>query len=194
MNKKIFVTLITLVAVVLLATPLMSTVQACRPYRGRKTVVAYENSISLAPVPGTTEVKWSEDGHVVIRKGTQRVGEYDGPLGVGMMYSEGIISVTKFDIPPSGTPPTSVGKGGAIYKEKIVIESGPYGAGSLEGVCVMKWTINTVDTPQSYDYIGYSIFGHGTGGLSGITLKYKTTGSALPPYPPSLQEGIMILP
>ena len=194
MNKKIFVTFMTLVAVVLLATPLMSTAQGWGPSGGPKTVVPYENFISLAPVPGTTEVKWSGDGHVVIRKGTQRVGEYDGPLGVGIMYSEGIISVTEFEIPPSGTPSTSVGKGGAVYKERIVIESGPYGAGTLEGICVMQWDINTVDSPQIYDYVGYSTFGHGTGGLAGIMLKYTTTGSALPPYPPGLQEGEMVIP
>jgi hypothetical protein len=199
MNKKILVTFITLLAVVILATPLIGSAQACRHSGRSKKVVPYENSISLAVVPDSTEEKWSEDGHVVIRKGTQRIGAYDGPLGVGTMYSEAIISVTRFTIPPSGTPPTSVGRGGAVYKEKYVIESGPYGAGTLEGICVMKWDINTVDTPPHYDYVGYSTFGHGTGGLAGITLKYKTTGSALPAGPglppaPGLQEGIMTLP
>jgi hypothetical protein len=198
LNKKILGAFITLLAVAALVTPLFGTAQACMHGRKSKTVVPYENSISMAVVPGTTEEKWSEDGHVVIRKGTQRIGAYDGPLGVGTMYSEAIISVTKFEIPPSGTPPSSVGKGGAIYREKYEIESGPYGAGTLEGRCIMKWDINTVDTPKYYDYVSYSTFGQGTGGLAGITLKYKTTGSVLPagaglPPPPGLQVGIMIL-
>jgi hypothetical protein len=198
LNKKLLVTFITLLAVAMLATPLIGAAQACRHGARLKKVVPYETSISMAVVPGTTEEKWSEDGHVVIRKGTQRTGAYDGPLGVGILYSEAVISVTKFEIPPSGTPPSSVGHGGAIYKEKYVIESGPFGAGTLEGICVMKWDINTVNTPQYYDYVGYSTFGHGTGGLAGITLKYKTTGSALPaapglPPPPGLQEGVMIM-
>ena len=197
-NKKILVTFVILFAVAMLATPLIGTAQACRHNGRSKTVVSYENSISMTVIPGTTEEKWSEDGSVVIRKGTQRTGAYDGPLGVGVMYSEAIISVTKFEVPPSGTPPTSIGRGGAVYKEIYVIESGPFGAGTLEGVCVMKWDINTVDTPQHYDYVGYSTFGHGTGGLAGITLKYETTGSGLPAGPglappPGLQEGIMIL-
>jgi hypothetical protein len=204
LNKKILATFITLLAVAMLVTPLVGTAQACghdgrsKTHGGRsKTVVPYENSISLAVVPGTTEEKWSEDGLVCIRKGTQRIGAYDGPLGVGTMYSDAIISVTKFEIPPG--PAGSVGHGGAVYKERYVIESGPFGAGTLEGICVMKWDSNTVDTPKYYDYVGYSTFGHGTGGLAGITLKYKTTGSALPagpglPPPPGLQEGIMVLP
>jgi len=193
-NRKILAGLLTLLMVALLVTPFVSSANACDHGRRSKTVVLYENYISLAPVPGTTEEKWSQDGTVCIRKGTQRIGEYDGPLGIGTMYSDAIISVTIFEVPPSGTPPTSIGHGGAIYKEKYVIESGPFGAGTLEGICVMKWDSNTVDTPKYYDYVGYSTFGHGTGGLAGITLKYETTGSALPPYPPGLQQGIMILP
>ena len=194
MNRKILAGLITILLVALLLMPLVSSASACNQHRKSKTVAHYEAFISMVPVPGTAEEKWSDDGHVVIRKGTQRTGVYDGPLGVGMMYSEAIISVTKFDVPPSGTPSTSIGHGGAIYKERYVIESGPFGAGTLEGICVMKWDINTVDLPQYYDYVGYSTFGHGTGGLAGITLKYETTGSALPPFPPGLQQGIMILP
>jgi hypothetical protein len=193
LNKKILAGLISLLIVVLLVTPLVSLGSACGRGRRSNTVVPYENSIALSVIPETTEVQWSGDGTVVIRKGTQRVGAYDGPLGVGTMYSEAIVSVTKFEVPPSGTPSTSIGHGGAIYKERYVIDSGPFGAGTLEGVCVMKWDINTVDFPQYYDYVGYSTFGHGTSGLAGITLKYETTGSALPPYPPGLQQGIMVL-
>lgn len=194
MNKRILAVVLASLAIVMLIAPLFGTAEACKHSCKSKTVVSYENSISLAPIPGTTEEKWSEDGTVVIRKGTQRIGAYDGPLGLGTMYSEAIISVTKFVVPPSGTPPTSIGQGGAIYKEKYVIESGPFGAGTLEGICIMKWNIDTVNMPQLYDYVGYSIFDHGTDGLSEITLKYETTGSALPPYPPGLQQGIMILP
>ncbi len=147
----------------------------------------------MTVVAQPTYVKWSDDGLLVIRKGAQREGAYDGPLGVGTLYSETIISVTKFDEYIPGTPPASIGHGFGIYREQYVIDSGPFGAGTLKGITILEWDIQTVNDPKHYEYSGNCVFGHGTGGLAGIKLKYSLTGSIVPPTP-GLQAGIMILP
>lgn len=183
----------------MLVAPFIGNAQAAVNENHRKTVLPYENYIALQVVPGSSQDHWSGDGLTLVRTGTQREGPYDGPLGVGTMYSEALISVTRFSIAPSGTPPSAAGTGHAVYREKYVIDSGPYGAGTLEGICIMKWESNTVEEPKFYDFVGYSTFARGTGGLEGIKLQYETTGSALPegpglPPPPSYQFGTIRLP
>lgn len=197
--KKIGLSFVIIMSIIILSVPTIGMTQAQENGNQKKTVSPYENYISLNVIPNTSQDHWSGDGSTLVRTGTQREGPYNGPLGIGRMYSEAIISVTRFSIAPSGTPPTASGEGRAVYKEKYVIETGPYGAGTLEGICVMQWESNTVEEPKFYDFMGYSIFAHGTGGLDGIKLIYQTTGSALPagpglPPPPSYQVGTITLP
>ena len=193
LNRKILTLTIALLAVVALAAPLIGPAQACRNRGRAKTIVPYEASIVMTVVTQPTFTKWSDDGLLVIRKGSLREGAYDGPLGNGTLYSENIISITKFDVYINGTPAASIGHGFGIYREQYVIDSGPYGAGTLTGITIMQWDIQTVDDPKSYTYWAYCVFGQGTGDLAGIKLTYSLTGTIIPPAP-GLQSGTLILP
>jgi hypothetical protein len=109
---------------------LISNVQA------KKTVVAFSYTETL-PVSKATNVnvKWTPDWHTNINRGTYRTSSYSGPLGIGTIYYETIISVTHYDNQTTGYTTFS---GHGNYREVITITKGPYGAGTIEGIRVME--------------------------------------------------------
>ena len=117
MNKKI---LVLALAVAMLALPMVRIAQASRikePY-----YVEY----GVMPVSGPTVEK--EVGVNEILRGRVMQGPYDGPLGVGTMTAELVISKTN----------TKAEKGVTIFKNTLEITSGPYGAFTLEGLTHFK--------------------------------------------------------
>lgn len=117
MNKKI---LVIALAVAVLALPIISIAQASRikePY-----YVEY----GVMPVSGPTVEK--EVGVVEIARGSVLAGPYNGPLGVGTMTAELVISKTN----------TKAEKGVTTFKNTLEITSGPYGAFTLEGLTHFK--------------------------------------------------------
>jgi hypothetical protein len=157
MNKKVLVIALAILAAAMLATPLIGTTQAClcrtkitrEPYHAQYTVhLTY---------PGTTEVK----GDYTIAKGAIAQGAYDGPLGVGTMTAELQILVVN----------TVTGKAWSIFKNTLVINSGPYGAGTMVG---FSWFVYA-NSPLPYD--GGTLL-CGSGNLKGfIVSAHKLTAA-----------------
>ncbi len=191
-GKQLTILLVALLATILLTTTCAGVVTA------KKTTLPYQDTQSQTELAGTVEEKWSQDGHVCIRTGNQRVGAYNGPLGVGTFYSTNIISMNFLEIPPS-TPFTfgigTVMNGFGIYNVTIVIESGPYGAGTIQGSNHIYWDMNLTGPRLSwyYDIWGTLNLQGGTGGLKGIKIDAATTQNALRALP-MVFNGELTLP
>ena len=178
MERRLLVfSTISILLLSMLASCLIATVAA------EKTTVPYQYTLKVSEIPGTVSEKWSQDGHVDIRTGNQRVGTYNGPLGVGTWYSENVLSISYLDIPPS-TPfvfAGSVGHGFGIYKATLVINNGPYGSGTLEGVSRFSWDydLRAGVSTRHYDINGITNLQGGTDDLKGIKLDATTYQNGL---------------
>ena len=163
MNKKALA-----LTLVLLAIPMLAMV----PVQAKKTIVPFTDVVTVQEtVSGTTVEKLSGDGHLRIATGTQRVGEYIGPLGTGMFYSEAIISIMEnWFITPTG-------KGRGVYKIRLEITSGSElindGTGTLEGIMTVKTEFDMTETPPLMEFWSKVSLKHGTGDLEGIMMKYE---------------------
>jgi hypothetical protein len=165
-DKKILTLTITLLMIAMIGTQMVGTAQACKSgkqktagttqtclCRPRMTREPYHVQYSVHGIQSPTiEVK----GDYRIIKGSVQQGAYDGPLGKGTMTAELIIFVTN----------TVTGKGWATLKNTLVIDSGPYGAGTLVGFTWFKY-----DNSQ-LPYDGSTLL-WGTGDLSGISVSAK---------------------
>ncbi len=193
MKRKQLISFIVISATIaLLTTPYVPFAEA------GKTTIPYQDTQSVTEIAGTVHEKWSQDGHVCIRTGNERVGAYDGPLGVGTFYSTNVISMTFLEIPPS-TPFTfglgTVAIGFGIYKVTIVIESGPYGSGTIQGSYHIYWDMD-MRLPRAsmhYDIWGTLNLQGGTGGLKGIKIDATSTQNALRALPMEF-DGELTLP
>lgn len=87
------------------------------------------------------------------------------------MYTEAIISITHYDNETTGYT-TYHGHGN--YYTIFAITSGPYGAGTLEGVSVQTWDYDNNRNPKSMNW-GNATFQSGTGDLKGIKMVYTWT-------------------
>jgi hypothetical protein len=143
-----------LVIVAMLITPLIGTAQA---YKVREPYHAEYRVVQIQP-PTSSEVK----GDYQITKGSIAQGHYVGPLGEGTMTAELLVAVHN----------TVTGKAWATLKNTIVIDSGPFGAGTVVGFTWFKYD----NSPLPYD--GHTILG-GTGDLRGVSVfadKLPATG------------------
>ena len=180
-----------LLFVCMMATPLVSKVQA------KKTVIPYDYTIIGPPAAETiVDEKFMADGHIRIAKGTYRTYPYDGPLGVGSVYTEAIISITHVEDPE--IYPLTKFHGHGNYRSIITITSGPYGTGTLEGVSVLEWDgdLSMPFGPQTYYYVwGDIVYSRGTGDLKGIMMRQTMFTTTLSPTLASTQvTGEIILP
>ncbi len=191
-GKRLVLLLVAFSAIILLNTMFTDVVSA------KKTTLPYQDTQPVTELAGTVQEKWSQDGHVCIRTGNQRVGAYDGPLGVGTFYSTNIISMTFLEIPPSTPFKFGVGTlatGFGIYNITIVIDSGPYGSGTIQGLNHIYWDMD-LRLPASSMH--YNIWGtldlhSGTDGLQGIKVNATCTQNALRGLP-QVFDGELTLP
>jgi hypothetical protein len=150
MNRKILLITLAIFAIAILLTPVFGTAQACtygpklvkEPYHAEYRVLQIQPATS-------TEVK----GDYTITKGALYQGPYDGPLGKGTMTAELLMAVYN----------TVTGKGSATLKNTLVIDSGPYGAGTIVGFTWFKYDNSPLP------YWGYTILG-GTGSLRDVSV------------------------
>jgi hypothetical protein len=174
----------------MMATPLVSKVQA------KKTVIPYDYTIIGPPAAETiVDEKFVADGQLRIAKGTYRTYSYDGPLGVGSVYTEAIISITHAEDPE--TYPYTKFYGNGNYRAILTITSGPYGTGTLEGQMILYWDgdLSMPFGPEThYYYWGDTIYSRGTGDLEGIMIKQTMFSTMLSPTLMSTQfTGEVIL-
>ena len=181
MNKNVLVVVIILLAAAMLATALISTVQA------KKTIVTFEvaggegyNYLYIAPdvqkFPPGPDMDVSEPGGLRIVQGTYReligVNPILGPI---VTSSEAIISVTHYGVEtftfPNGLTYPTTGWGYGIYRVQYNVTSGPY-AGTLEGITVAEWSWDLTKNPW-VDNWGNTTLHSGTGGLEGVKMNYE---------------------
>ncbi|MGE5638444.1 MAG: hypothetical protein ACM3WQ_07040 [Chloroflexota bacterium] len=180
MKKGILVILVALMAVAMLATPLVSIVQA------KKEVVPFSYVAGTGAKlwkMGEVDVKWTPDYSDRIARGTWRLFNYSGHLGTGTLSMVAIISITHYD---NETVGLTTYHGNGNYRIFYDITSGPYGAGTLEGVEVEYWDYNYQRTPNRIGW-GNATFHSGTGGFEGVKMTYTFTT-------PGSYVGEMILP
>ena len=187
MKRKVSMILVALMATAMLATPLIGNVQAA------KTRVPFSYTQTV-PVPKGTQVdvKWTPDWHTNINRGTYRTSSYSGPLGVGTVYWEAIISVTHYDNETLGY---TTFQGHGNYREIFTITGGPYGAGTLEGVRVMEWDFD-ISRPANvrYHLWGNGTYQHGTGDFEGMRMDCTIDIMQVPPNRIETYSGEIILP
>jgi hypothetical protein len=138
-----------LLTIAILAPPLVSA----KTYGQGLTVETF----TVIPNPATNTITYVEelvpgsptyilDGTVRIGHGAVRSFEYDGPLGTGILYTKTLHSKYAvsglYEFPPSsGIYIDAVGQGSGLYQFTLVIDSGPYGTGTLKGVAtvILEW-------------------------------------------------------
>jgi hypothetical protein len=186
MNRKFLVIAVALMAVAMLATPLIGTVMA------EKTTVVITRTPGVDPpteviieeIPG--DRKFSCKGYNLIGKGLFRTVAYGsesddrGPLGYGTKYVESIISISygsgEIVTTPMGDSPMYL-HGFGIYKVKYVIEGGPYGVGTLEATEKMEWEMDfSSPNPLDWRYEAWSSYSlkQGTGDFAGVRVDLET--------------------
>ena len=186
MNKNVLVIAATLLAVAMLATPLIGTAMA------QETNIVITRTPGVDPpteeiieeIPGDTKI--TRKGYNLIGSGTSRTVAYGsesddrGPLGYGTKYVETIISISygsgEFVTTPMGDSPMYV-HGFGIYKVKYVIEGGPYGAGTLEATEKMEWEMDfSAPNPLDWRYEAWSSYSlkQGTGDFAGVRVDLQT--------------------
>jgi len=183
MKKKILTTVVMMLALVIVLTPMLGTVQA------KRTVDVYTRTpgvdlptvVSITDVPSTFN-KVCGSGRVWITSGRQRTyiygdpGDDRGPLGYGTQSSKEIISISRITdvwVPtPTGEIPVA-GQGFAIYKVTLTIEDGPYGTGTLSGIAKLNQEWDFTVTPPKYDFTGTLKFTRGTGDFARAKVNIK---------------------
>ncbi len=167
-------------AIIILGMTLLLLGTLAVPVMAAKTTVPFSYTQTV-PVPKATqvEVKWTPDWHTNINRGTYRTSPYTGPLGVGTVYWEAIISITHYDNETLGY---TTFHGHGIYRDVFTITSGPYGAGTLEGIRVMEWDFD-ISRPTNirYHLWGNGTYQHGTEDLKGLRMDYTVDIMQVPP-------------
>ena len=136
-----------MLAVAVLATPLLGTAEACRHRRSRTvetfSVIPFEDPSTFTNMeeiePATVE--YYCDGTVSIAHGTIRKHDYNGSLGTGIFYIETLLSIAHVTIPYSNVAQTGRG----LYKYTLIINDGPYGTGTLKGYGTVKFDYNLLE-------------------------------------------------
>jgi hypothetical protein len=153
MNKKVLGIAVFLMAIALLATPVMA-----KTYGKGLTVETFTITQSD---PSTLTLTAEEEGNAklicggTIRNGHGAYREYDyvGPLGTGILYMLTLHSKTDLTTPYD----TLAGVGGGVYEYTLVIDDGPYGSGTLKGIAKLEWDLDltgmTDIPPVGYYYI-----------------------------------------
>jgi hypothetical protein len=186
LNRKFLVLAVALMAVAMLATPLVGTVMA------KKTTVVITRTPGVDPpteeileeIPGDT--KSPGKSYNLIGSGLFRTVAYGsesddrGPLGYGTKYVETIFSIShgsgEIVTTPMGDIPMYV-HGFGIYKVKYVIEGGPYGVGTLEAIERMEWEMDfSAPNPLNWRYEAWSTYSlkQGTGDFAGVRVDLET--------------------
>jgi hypothetical protein len=153
-NRKLLWLSTLIMIMAMLISPIIGTAQACKvrePYHAEYRVV------QIQP-PTSSEVK----GDYQITKGAVFQGHYAGPLGEGTMIAELLVAIHN----------TATGIAWATLKNTLVIDSGPYGTGTIVGFTWFKYDNSPLP------YWGYTILG-GTGDLRGVSVfadKLPATG------------------
>ncbi len=175
MRKKILVIMTTLLLTTLLATPLITSVQA------DKTVIAFSSYREVVMGSSTAsdanqKTSQDEDEHLLIRWGTTRDLPYNNPaVGAGRLYLETVRSITNYEVPPL-TPGAvqGVGNGHGIYAVKINITGGTHGVGTLEGFAIMTWEWDFTISPARHVQTANYTLMRGTGDFEGAKLDYDS--------------------
>jgi hypothetical protein len=182
LNKKLLVIAVTVLAVVVLATPLLGTVEACGCWRNWKNwkkpkVEVFIKNTDVDPqdvfYPPIRTITLGEDtlicdGTIRIRKGTTYELRYNGALGTGSVVWKHIIDVIHvgggyFEFPP-GQFNNVTGNGWEIHNLKFNITDGPYGAGTLSGI----FRVHEEWDPSGYASSFSGVVAYGTGDLRGV--------------------------
>jgi hypothetical protein len=121
MNKKLLGSALAFLFLAMLATPMVGTAQASRIKE------PYYAEYGVMPVSPPTVHKVV--GVIEITSGSVLQGAYDGPLGIGTMTAELIITVDN----------TKAEKAVTVFRNTLEITSGPYGAFTLEGLTHFKF-------------------------------------------------------
>ena len=121
MKKKILMIFVAVMALAMLATPLVGAAQA------RRIKEPYYATYGVSPVSPNTVDKTV--GVCTIRSGGVMQGPYTGPLGIGTMTAELIIAHENM----------VTGDRLVNFKNTLEITSGPYGAFTLEGLTHFKF-------------------------------------------------------
>jgi hypothetical protein len=136
-------------------------------------------------IPGDRN-RLSGSGNTLIRSGTFRTVAYGsesddrGPLGFGTKYVETITSISHasgeiVNTPLGPAPMYCYGHG--IYKVTFVIESGPYGTGTLEATERQDWEWDfSAANPLNWRYEAWSSYSlkQGTGDFAGVRVDLET--------------------
>jgi hypothetical protein len=186
-NKNVLVIAVTLLAVAMLATPLIGTAMAQKTTTviTRTPGVDSPTEVIIEEILGDRD-RLSGSGNTLIRSGTFRTVAYGsesddrGPLGFGTKYVETITSISHGSGEIVNTPlgPTPMhGYGHGIYKVTFVIESGPYGTGTLEATERQEWEWDfSAPNPLDWRYEAWSSYSlkQGTGDFAGIRVDIES--------------------
>jgi hypothetical protein len=191
MNRKILVIAVAFLAVAVLATPLLGTAKACR-WGKPKTIDVYARTPGVDPptevvletikasdiIKLTSDMKVASGGLRSVAYGSEE--DDRGPLGYGIKYVKTIISVERYSGEMVNTPmgeSPMYGHGFGIYKVNLVIEGGPYGAGTLEGIERLEWEWDLSDpSPRNWKieyWSSYSLI-KGAGDFAGVRVDLET--------------------
>ena len=183
MKKKILTTVMMMLTLAMVLTPMFGTVQA------KKTVDVYTRTpgvdlptvVSLTDEPSTFN-KVCGSGRIWITSGRQRTYSYGdpgddrGPLGYGTQSSNEIISISRITdvwIPTATGEMPVAGEGFALYKVTLTIEDGPYGAGTLSGIVKLNQEWDFTVTPPQYEFTGTLKFTRGTGDFARVKVNIE---------------------
>lgn len=175
---------VALMVSVMLVTPLIGIATA------EKTTSVFIRTPGVDPptkqeiemIPGDRN-RLSGSGNLSIASGTFRTSVYGseednrGPLGYGLENVETVTSITHLvgDLvtTPAGETTTMYGYGHGIYNVTLVIESGPYGEGTLRGLEKVEWKWDLSDPNPlnwKYEFWSTSSLRQGTDDFAGINV------------------------
>lgn len=181
MKKKILIVIGILLLAILLATPLLASVQAA------KTTIQFSfyrtvSSGGAAATDANQKTSQDEDEHLLIRWGTSRNLTYsNAAVGAGRVYLDTVRSITNYEVAPSTPGATEgVAEGHGIYKVKIDIKTGTNGVGTLEGFAIMTWEWDFTSSPATHIQSANYTLMQGTGDFEGAKLNYYNLNIRLP--------------
>jgi hypothetical protein len=177
MNRKVLALALVIMCLAMLAAPWVKAAEAC-VWRHKPTIIPYSTTyvVTIIHPPTSTEIQ----GDYKITKGVVAQGSYNGPLGTGTMTAEMTEMVVN----------TVTGKAWSYYKNTLVITSGPYGSGTLEGSSWFKFD-DVTKMPLTSTSGGTVL--HGIGDLKGVTLYAEKGGSGIPPTTSVYEKGWLVI-
>ena len=147
-----------MLTLIIIVSPMLATVKAEKPTVEVFKVEAYTDPstiTSMVELVPTQEKIVSHDS-IRIASGALREYDYSGALGTGRLYLETVLTLARVsgsvEFPPgSGIYTSAAGTGGGHYKYTLVIDDGPYGSGTLEGIGELDWTFDLTVWPLIYE-------------------------------------------